>query len=124
MKNSFIVIGSNTGPRESHINRALRELERLCEIHKVSHIYESPDYLGKGRQYLNCVVEFCSSECENALISCLKEMEKEAGRTELSKERGEVPLDVDIVIWDGEIRRDADFNASFFKEGFNSIMNL
>ena len=48
-------------------------------------------------------------------------MEYDFGRDSEARERGDVPLDVDIVLFDAEIVRPRDFSQSFFRIGYESL---
>lgn len=117
----IIVIGSNCGKREDTIKNCLKRLEEICSIVCRSEIYESPDCLGSGKRYLNVVakVQTCYEELE--LNNVFKAMEREAGRDGASRERGDVPLDIDIVTVDDRISRPSDYAASYFKKGFSQL---
>ena len=46
---------------------------------------------------------------------------KENGRDEERRRRGEVPIDIDIVLWNAKTVRPADFAREFFQIGFREI---
>lgn len=120
-----IVIGSNCGNRIAYIETALSCISFLSSIQKASGIYESPDCMGSNRRYLNKVVEIETTEySEYDLVEKFKELEKKCGRDSKAKERGEVCLDIDIVIANGEIRRPLDFKASYFQKGYKEILTI
>ena len=122
--NAIIVIGSNYGDRDTHILNAMEGLSRICTIKYKSDVYESPDYLEIGKKYLNQVVVVCTDVSETDLNLQIKKIEAESGRTAQSRKRGEVPLDIDIVIWNGEIRRPEDYASTYFTKGYKEIQGL
>lgn len=117
----IIVLGSNWGCREKNIDRAVACIVDNCEITKRSHVYESPDCKGSGKRYLNVVMEIETSLREDTFNDFLKSIECKCGRTPEMRAAGNVPIDIDIVIWNNEIRRMEDFNALYFKEGYSKI---
>ena len=119
-----IVVGSNSGQREETIGRSLRFLEDNGSIRKKSAIYETLDCLGKGPGYLNCVLELETAIEEDILLRRIKEFEAMCGRTAQKKEKGEVEIDIDIVVWEREVRRSEDFKAHYFREGFHQIAGI
>ena len=119
----FIVIGSNFGNREINIRKAVAFLKSFCKILRHSDIYESQDNLGSGNNYLNIVLEIESAFTEQALNEKFKHFEAFSGRDTLRRKRGEVPLDIDIVMCDGQIRRQHDYDSKYFQIGFNRMMN-
>lgn len=116
-------IGSNCGDRYGRVSQAIEILSGLLTQSSVSSIYETPDAHGGESRYLNAVVggkcRLSQSECE---CFC-KEMERKAGRDDIARSRGEVPLDVDVVVWDGDVKRERDFRQSFFTIGLAEILN-
>lgn len=117
----IIVIGSNFGDRVLNIHEALSFIKTKCLIVNSSNIYETPDILGVGCPYMNIVIEIETDWEENILNECFKSFEMKAGRNDLRRRRGEVPIDIDIVIWGDVIRRNKDFQAKYFLLGYNQF---
>lgn len=118
---ALLVLGSNCGPRRENILKALESLRLHCRICRVSPIYESPDCLGSGKQYLNAVVEVDTELDIEALGHLIKKYERGAGRDEESRRRQDVPIDIDIVTCNGYVCRPADFHAAYFQEGLGKM---
>lgn len=118
-----IAVGSNTGNRIQAVDDAIHFLGSICEITRCSDIYESPDITGSGRRYMNAVLTAMYTEEIEKLKGLIKDYEFSQGRTSDVRERGEVPIDIDIVVWGESIERPADFNATYFKTGFSQIDN-
>ena len=57
------------------------------------------------------------------LNALLKQHEIAEGRTDEMRARKQVPIDIDIVIYDGEILRPNDYNQAFFQKGWKEIRN-
>lgn len=114
-------IGSNCGAKESNVRDAIETLRARLGTVVASHIYETPDAGGSSVRYFNAVVAadcmMTFAECENLC----KRMEILAGRDAFARERGEVPLDVDIVVWDESILKPWDFRQKFFTIGYARI---
>lgn len=119
--NGILVLGSNYGNRQENIINALAFIKTVCEVKSCSNIYESPDYKGTGNKYLNAVIEIECDITEENLNNLIKGYEKMAGRDHIRRERGEVPVDIDIVIWGGKIKRFHDYSATYFIKGFEEI---
>lgn len=115
--NAIISIGSNCGDRKDNILKAIDYIKTIASIVSHSGIYESPDFTGTGKKYLNCIAEIETPLSFNKQRECFKAFEKECGRTPELKERGEVPVDIDIIVWGNEILRNKDYNSSYFKAG-------
>lgn len=119
---AILVLGSNSGCREKNITAAVKLLETCCIINKSSDIYESPDKNGMNKNYLNMVLEAETCLSENDLNKLLKSFEVKCGRTETCRKRGDVPIDMDIVLWEDEIKRPADYKAQYFKIGYEALL--
>lgn len=95
----YIGIGTNIGNRQENIQKAIRHLEEVSEVLKVSQIIETPPY-GKTDQpnFLNCVVEIDTDLTPNELIVTLLEIEEKMGR--IRKEKwGPRIIDLDILFY-------------------------
>lgn len=96
----FILLGSNVGDRNSHLNYARQEISRLIgEIITVSSIYKTAAW-GKTEQpaFYNQVIEIKSKFTPEKMLSVILEIEKEAGRIRVEK-WGPRILDIDILLW-------------------------
>lgn len=120
----ILVVGSNYQDRKSNLMHAIHFLSENVEILRQSDIYESPDHFGSGCKYLNIVIEFQTCLSERELCRKIKQFELLCGRNIERRERGEVPVDIDIVICDGVIVRNSDYNSSYFKKGFSMIKDF
>lgn len=118
---ALIVIGSNCGNREERVETAFRFLKSLGTVISCSDIYESQDCLGSGKKYLNSVLKLDTELPYRLLAAKLKEYEVSTGRDEEARRRGDVPVDIDIVVWNGKIMREKDFNSSYFKRGLAEL---
>lgn len=114
-------IGSNYGDRSGNVAMAIEELDVQLRDVKSSGIYETPDIRGGEKRYMNAVV---SGEWEGTMEECdrlCKAMELIHGRDAEARKMGNVPLDVDIVIWDGRVIRERDYRQQFFTIGLSQI---
>lgn len=121
MTKLVLSLGSNCGDREKSLKKALKWLETIAEIEAVSSIYETPCAKTEGRNYMNAVVIAGFNGGPGELDPLLKEYEGKAGRDKECRERGEVPVDIDIVIADGVVVKEWDFNQRFFRIGFEEV---
>lgn len=118
---AVLSLGSNWGDREEAVKNALAQIQcRLGET-VTSEIYFTPPVSGNGADYANCVAAVYTDRDADDICLITKQMETEAGRTPERRERGEVPLDIDLVIFDGDILRPADFTRQYFYEGLLQI---
>lgn len=120
-KEALFCIGSNCGDREANVSSALDWLSELLTDFRHSRIYASPDCLGGMREYLNAVAVGKSDLSQDKLNTLCKKFEFSRGRDSKARERGEVPVDVDIVVYDGEVLKERDFASEFFLIGYRQL---
>ncbi|MBD5172621.1 MAG: 2-amino-4-hydroxy-6-hydroxymethyldihydropteridine diphosphokinase [Bacteroidales bacterium] len=119
-----VSLGSNFGLREESVSNAIDFLRSLKEDDfEVSHIYETPDIHGLSHPYMNAVAFFSTSIALKDLSIIFKDYEILHGRTPEMRLKGLVPIDIDIVIVDGNIIRPKDFRCDFFRIGYESLGN-
>lgn len=116
-------LGANHGDRYATLNRAMTSLSQVLENFRCSNFYETPA-IGKNSTgtYLNAVVSADTTLSMQDLDALLKQLEIEAGRDELARSRGEVPLDLDIVVYADTIVRPRDYAQSFFRIGYCQLL--
>lgn len=109
-------VGSNCSDRE--VEKALVWLKGNLDKFKSSRLYTTPPVQGRGKPYVNAVAEgFADIDIDKFNI-LLKEFEKDAGRNELCRQKGIVPIDIDIVKCDDQILRPKDYLQKFFQIGY------
>ena len=90
-------------------------------------IYPSADAdfpVGADARYsLNAVFEFETDMDIAGLHGLCKSIELEYGRDMTSRLHNRVPLDIDIVIADGEILRPRDYAQEYFQSGYTEIIS-
>lgn len=116
-----ISVGSNCGDRTMLVEQALEWLETVLFQTQKSDIYETPCALKTGNPYMNAVIKGFYQGDGFQLGELLKDKEHEMGRTSHCRLRGEVPIDMDIVIIDQEVIKEWDFRQKFFRIGFDEI---
>lgn len=117
----YISLGANCGERENSIGSALLMLSATFEDFKASDLYETPDYHGGSRNYINAVASANTSMAPAEIEAMAKELELKFGRTEEARRRGDVPLDIDLVVYGDRIIKEKDFGRKFFMQGYNQI---
>lgn len=120
-KEALFCIGSNCGDREANVVSALDWLSGLLIDFRHSPIYASPDCLGGKREYLNAVAIGKSDLTPERLNALCKEFEFSQGRDFKAREQGEVPVDVDIVVYDGKVLKERDYASEFFLIGYRQL---
>ena len=118
---AIISIGSNSPDKSMQIDNCIQWLSNLFEITDISDIYTTPAINGKDPEYLNCVASIISELSFEELSTMMKDFEADCGRTPQSKQNGSVPIDLDIVIWNGDVIRERDFEQHYFQIGWKEI---
>lgn len=122
MNNAVVLsIGSNSADREAQMTNCIAWLRGIATPTKLSSVYNSPASNGKDPDYLNAVAEIATALTHPELTKLLKDYERQCGRTPQSKALGSIPIDIDIVMWNGEVLRQKDFAQYYFAKGWNEI---
>ena len=114
-------IGSNYGDRFANVTYGLNWLSNFLTHFKCSTIYATPDCHGGSREYLNAVAYGVTDISPQQIETICKKIELECGRDESMRNLGNVPLDIDLVVYESQILRPKDFNCAFFKIGYDMI---
>lgn len=121
MVSLVLSVGSNTGDRRNSVTSAVEWLKKILIDFNCSDIYETPCVKMTGSHYMNCVVRGKFHGELSLLDNKIKDYEKAMGRDEISRSQNLVPIDIDIVIAEGEILREWDYNQKFFQQGFMKL---
>lgn len=123
MHRCIVSIGSNTSDRNEKIRHAIDLLKMRLERVSASDIYETPAE-GSCSQgtYLNVVVHGHTPHPLQAVETMLKELEREMGRTPDGSARGEIAIDLDLVVWNDQILRPRDFERLYFNRGYRQLL--
>ena len=103
MTEAFIGLGSNVGDRREHLRAALRGLERLGRITRVSSLYETePVGFAEQGAFLNAVAAIETDLTPHELMQELLNIE--AGRERVRVQRnGPRTLDLDLLFYGDEV---------------------
>ena len=121
MLSVVISVGSNCGDRREMVKMGIEWLKTKLMEMKYSSIYETPCALKSGSAYMNAVVSGFYEGVGYDLDDELKLKEQEMGRTAECRARGEVPIDMDIVMENGEVVKEWDYRQKFFRIGYGEI---
>lgn len=116
-----VCIGSNVADGHRKVADALTWLMQIlsqCEYHGP---YPTEPYGGASaeHQYFNAVAIGKTSLSATDLNIIFKDYENGHGRKRDT--RKEIAIDLDLVICNGQVLRESDFNAPYFTEGFNRL---
>ena len=117
-----IGVGSNSADREERVNRAIEQVSKFLTRCSVSSVYESDAINGKDAPYLNAVIHGLSPVNSTALVKFLKDWEIQEGRGQDDVAKGEVSIDLDLVIYESRILRPKDFERHYFNIGYRELL--
>lgn len=123
MSRAVIGIGSNTPDRTERVAAAIGWLGSVFSEGFHSSAYVTRALNGHDPDYLNAVMSVESDRPMDEVNAMLKDYERTSGRTAVSKLHGEVPIDLDIVVWDGRIVRPKDFGYRYFLQGYDELVH-
>lgn len=120
--NSFILLFSSNFDALRNIEKAKSVLEKKFGKAGYSECLSS-EAVGNGEGiYFNAVGLFTTDiEVAEYVNKYLKEIEIELGRVKGPESHGKVAIDLDLVEWNGEILRPADYRQTYYQ---NCIKNL
>lgn len=117
----ILSVGSNCGDRELQVSSGIEWLTSILSESRASSVYTTGDCHGGIRDYMNAVViGRTTTEIEDLDRQC-KEYELTHGRTAEARRKGDVPVDIDIVVYDEEIIRPKDYKHDFFRIGLEEL---
>lgn len=120
---SFVIgLASNTDDAEFQMEQAVQTLQTIFRKSSVSNFYQSASISGDGSTYTNAVMAGLTEMSHNELSEKLKKLELKHGRDELARREKRVTLDLDLVIWDGRIERQNDFEQPYFNRGYRELL--
>ena len=120
-KHIVLCLGSNSGKRGYTIATVIESLSHRLRNFRCSHVYETPAVGGASGPYLNAVAEGDTTHSLEEVVALAKQMETDNGRDAAARSAGLVPIDIDVVIYDGEIVRRRDFDQHFFQIGWRRL---
>lgn len=120
MKEVVLSIASNVENRREKMVAAMDWLTGVLAPLRSSMLYTTTALHGDST-YLNAVAQGYTDVPLEQLNALLKQHEIAEGRTDEMRARKRVPIDIDIVIYDGEILRPNDYNQAFFQKGWKEI---
>lgn len=120
----LICIGSNYC-KERNLLLAREQLTAIFPSIKYGDELETtPENMTNPALFLNQVARFSSSLPMDEVSPTLKELEKLAGRTPESKQKQEIPLDIDILMYNDTVIRPEDMKKDYVIQGIQSLNKI
>ena len=122
MNHALISLAANDEKKETTIAHALRLIESYCVILNQTPVYRS-EAAGEPQQpsYANALLQVETDQEYEELRRRFKSLEHDAGRTPASKERGIIPLDIDIISWNETLLKNKDMEYDYMKKGLHLL---
>ena len=122
-REAIISIGSNVPDKRERVEKACEELKNRFYSFQVSSIYTTP---AVGRcagqpDYCNAVARFSTTDDYETSRLFFKTMESDYGRVRHSDAVALIPLDIDIVMWDGAVLRQRDMGQEYMRIGLEQL---
>lgn len=119
----ILSLGSNSLDREWQMKQAIKQIKQLFTKVVLSEIYEVGAHNGIDAPYLNAVAVASTSMTLDEVSVVCKQWETICGRTPASKLQGVIPIDIDVVVWNGEIVRETDYSRDYVAKGIVQLLN-
>lgn len=121
MNRVVICLGSNIADSENILRRTAETLRGMTEKIIASGLYQGPSHNGIGADYTNVVIGATTRLSLNQMRTVAHALETLEGRTTESKTTGRMPLDADIIEWNGRTEKPEDIALPHFTRGFEQI---
>lgn len=122
-KEVWLSIGSNIPDGDMIISQVHKDIRTILINCFFSTLYKTKALNGISPDYFNCVAYGLTSQELSDLKIIFKNLEKSYGRTQESKSKGLIELDIDIVLFEGEIIKLYDYENDYFQKGYLEIKN-
>jgi 2-amino-4-hydroxy-6-hydroxymethyldihydropteridine diphosphokinase len=104
----YVGLGSNEGDREAQLVSALEAMSRIdaVAVLRCSSLFESAPVGPPQPHYLNAVVALECALPPQRMLCILKQIERDLGRQHGGPRWGPRPIDLDLLLWEGEVVAD------------------
>lgn len=122
MQNEVVLcLGSNTDC-EANLKSAAGLLRAYFGSIRFSEaIYTEPIGLPGSGLFLNQVAVAGTDASREEVRQAVKAMERALGRTPDSKQKGRIPIDIDLLLWNGVVLKPADWEKEYVQLLFRSV---
>ncbi len=121
MNQAIIGIGSNIRPEEN-IPLALRLLDEMVTVEKVSALVTTaPVGMTDQPDFVNGAVRIKTPLSQEELVRLLKKIEDLTGRDRTLPRFGPRTIDLDIVVWNGEITDPDYYTRDFLRSAVREV---
>lgn len=121
MNTAIVMLGANIN-QESNLILAKEKLNEFFEVLDESTILITKP-IGKkyNTDFHNQALKLISDDTYKEVVRIFKNIENEMGRSPLTNQRGEVPIDIDLIFWNGVQKRGDYDRFPFVKQCVDEI---
>ncbi|MGB4415580.1 MAG: 2-amino-4-hydroxy-6-hydroxymethyldihydropteridine diphosphokinase [Paludibacter sp.] len=121
MNTAIVMLGSNVN-QEQNLILAKEKLSEFFEILDESSILITKP-VGKkyNTDFHNQAIKILSDDTAKETALHFKQIENEMGRSPLTNQMGEVPIDIDLIFWNGVQKRNDYDKFSFVRQCVDEI---
>lgn len=125
MTTALISLGANTPGKHATLTDTIERIKELAQVTALTPVYETPaEGSIAAAPYANALLQISTNIDYHTLHDTFKEWEQVAGRTRESKLQGIIPLDIDIIMWDGNILKERDMQMAYMQEGLQLLTHI
>lgn len=122
MNKAIIALGSNINPRKN-VDAALEKIaQTFLLINKSGFVFTEPVGYKNQPDFLNGSVLIETDMKEKEITSELKQMENEMGRERNGNKNGPRKIDLDLVLFKGQVLDDDVFERDFLKRSIQELL--
>jgi len=123
MNTAIVMLGTNVN-QEQNLISAKEKLSEFFEILDESSILITKP-IGKkyNTDFHNQAIKILSDDTAKETALHFKQIENEMGRSPLTNQMGEVPIDIDLIFWNGVQKRNDYDKFSFVRQCVDEIKN-
>ena len=119
-KQVVLALGANIDAEDNMAKALVILQQHLSSMRHSTPVWTSPIGI-QSDDFLNCVVMGqCDKEYEQ-LRTLTKEIEQDCGNTSEKRIKGEIAMDIDILLYDGKKYHRQDWKRQYIKEGIEQL---
>jgi len=121
MNTAIVMLGTNIN-RDENLKRTKERLADFFEIIDESQIITTRSVNKKYEtDFMNQAIKLLTDDTAKEMVLHFKHIENEMGRSAETNRRAEVPIDIDLIFWNGEQRRNDYDKYQFVKKCVDEI---
>lgn len=122
MNTAVVMLGSNY-QKEDNLQKAKDLLNDFFEITDQSQVYTTKAVGEKHKnEFLNQAIILLSADSAKETQKHFKHIEDLLGRSPLTNMMGDVPIDIDLLYWNGQLKRNDYEKFEFVRQCIDELM--